>query len=119
MIDGQSIFEIHRLRNEGLSVRKISRLLKLNRETVVRYLNNPLRKASPRAKVSRKLDPFKEEITRLLELDPQASAVVIRQRIAARGYTGGITILREYLRALGRRAIERTAYIRLDRKSVV
>lgn len=28
MIDGQSIFEIHRLRDEGLSVRKISRLLK-------------------------------------------------------------------------------------------
>lgn len=42
MIDGQSIFEIHRLRDDGLSVHKISRLLKLNRKTVVRYLNNPL-----------------------------------------------------------------------------
>lgn len=42
MIDGQSIFEIHRLRDDGLSVHKISCLLKLNRETVVRYLNNPL-----------------------------------------------------------------------------
>jgi hypothetical protein len=31
MIDGQTIFEIHRLRNEGLAVRRISRLLKLNR----------------------------------------------------------------------------------------
>jgi len=114
MIDRQSIFEIHRLRSEGLSVRKISRLLKLNRETVVRYLNNPLRKASPRAKASRKLDPFKEEIARLLELDQQASAVVLRQRIDARGYARGITILRDYLRTLGRRAIERTAYIRFE-----
>jgi len=114
MIDRQSVFEIHRLRNEGQSVRKISRRLKLNRETVVKYLNNPQLKPAPRAKSGSKLDLFKEEIARLLDLDPQASAVVIRQRIAARGYAGGITILRDYLRALGRRLIERTAYIRFE-----
>ena len=114
MIDRQTVFEIHRLRNEGLAVRRISRMLKLNRETVLNYLNNPLRKPVARVKASRKLDPFKEEIARLLELDPQASAVVIGQRITTKGYAGGITILRDYLRALGRRSIERTAYIRFE-----
>jgi transposase len=114
MIDRQTVFEIHRLRNEGLAVRKISRMLKINRETVLSYLNNPLRKPVPRVKASRKLEPFKEEIARLLELDPQASAVVIGQRISTKGYAGGITILRDYLRVLGRRTIERTAYIRFE-----
>ncbi|RPJ07823.1 MAG: transposase, partial [Deltaproteobacteria bacterium] len=114
MIDRQSVFEIHRLRNEGQSVRKISRMLKLNRDTVVKYLNNPQIQPAHRTKASSKLDLFKEEIARLLELDPQASAVVIRQRIGALGYAGGITILRDYLHALGRRSIARTAYIRFE-----
>jgi transposase len=113
MIDRQSVFEIHRLRNEGQSVRKISRILKLNRETVLRYLDQPKREP-PKRRPASKLTPFKEEIARLLELDPQASAVVIGQRIGALGYAGGITILRDYLRGLGRRSIERTAFIRFE-----
>ena len=114
MIDRQSVFEIHRLRNEGQSVRKISRMLKLNRDTVVKYLNSPQIQPAHRTKAGSKLDPFKEEIARLLDLDPQASAVVIRQRIGALGYAGGVTILRDYLHALGRRSIARTAYIRFE-----
>ena len=81
MIDRQSVFEIHRLRNEGQSVRKISRMLKLNRDTVVKNLNNPQIQPAHRTKASSKLDPFKEGIARLLELDSQVSAVVIRTEL--------------------------------------
>ena len=52
---------------------------------MVKYLNTPQIQPAHRTKASSKLDPFKEEIARLLDLDPQASAVVIRQRIGALG----------------------------------
>lgn len=112
MIDKRTIFEIHRLAHEGLSVRKIARRLNLNRETVKKYLQEPNPPRAPRARSS-KLDPFKEEIERLLELDAKASAVVVRQRIAAQGFDGGITIVRDYLRA-ARPAAKKRAFIRFE-----
>jgi transposase len=47
-----------------------------------------------------KLDPFKDEIERLLQSHPKVSAVVIHQRLEVQGFEGGITILRDYLRPL-------------------
>ena len=99
MIDQNSIFEIHRLANEGLSIRKIARKLKRSRKTVVKYLNDPEPKRSPVHRPS-KLDPFKEEVQRMLEVDHKASAVVILQRIAPMGFEGEVSILRDYLRTI-------------------
>lgn len=76
MIDQRTIFEIHRLTNEGISARKITRHLNLNRKTVAKYLRDPNPKRPTIQRVS-KLDPFKQEIERMLEIDPKASAVVI------------------------------------------
>lgn len=92
MIDQHTIFEIHRLANEGLSIRNIAARVKVNRKTVARYLDNP-NPTRPVIKRSSKLDPFKEEITKMLKIDPKASAVVILQRIAPLGFDGEITIL--------------------------
>ena len=97
MIDQHTIFEIHRLANEGLSIRNIAARVNLNRKTVARYLDNPT-PTRPMIKRSSKLDPFKDEISKLLKIDPRASAVVILQRIAPLGFDGEITILRNYLR---------------------
>ncbi|NIN92268.1 helix-turn-helix domain-containing protein, partial [bacterium] len=41
MIDQHTIFEIHRLANEGLSIRKIANRVNINRKTVARYLYDP------------------------------------------------------------------------------
>ena len=41
MIDRRTIFEIHRMANEGSSVRKIAKNLQLNRKTVKKYLKDP------------------------------------------------------------------------------
>ena len=97
MIDQRTIFEIHRLAHEGLSMRKIARTLGITRRTAHKYLDepNPARLILNRPSM---LDPFQEEIDRLLQIDPKASAVVIRQRLEAQGFTGGLTIVRNHLR---------------------
>jgi transposase len=97
MINQRTIFEIHRLAHEGLSLRKIARALGIARRTAQKYLDEP-NPTRPLVKRPSLLDPFKEEIERLLQIDPTASAVVIRQRLEARGFPGGLGILRKHLR---------------------
>src|ERR671925_1417698 len=89
MITKRTIFEIHRLAHHGLSVRKIARTLGIARQSVHKYLDNP---SLTRARVTRasKLDPFKDELVHLLELDPQVSAAVMHQRLQAQGFDGGM-----------------------------
>jgi transposase len=76
-------------------VRKIASTLGIARHTVHKYLAAP---SLTRASFTRssQLAPFKDEIARLVEVDPVASAGVIRQRLAAQGFEGGITIVRDY-----------------------
>ena len=111
MIDRRTVFEIHRLFHEGYGIRKIARTLKLSRDTVKRYLDNP-NPAKPLIVRSSKLDPFKEEIQRLLQRDPTVSGSVLYQRLIPQGYAGGISILREYLQKI--RPREKRAYLRFE-----
>jgi transposase len=113
MIDQRTIFEIHRLANEGLSARRIATRLTLNRKTVVRYLRDP-HPTRPSMKRASKLDPFRDEIERMLQIDPKASAVVIGQRIASLGFDGEITIVRDYLRKIRGRSKKRQPFIRFE-----
>ena len=111
MIDRRLVFEIHRLSHEGYKIRKIARTLRIGRGSVKRYLNNP---NPPRPVVVRtsKLDLFKEEIQRLLEQDPSVSGAVLLQRLRPQGYTGGRSILGEYLQQV--RSKKKRAYIRFE-----
>ena len=113
MIDERTVFEIHRLHHEGRSIRRIARALSLSRDTVAKYLVNPERK-KPVVKRPSKLDPFKDEIARLLAIDPEASSEVIRQRLAAMGFDGCTTILKDYLRTVRPAKKERRAFIRYE-----
>jgi transposase len=113
MIDQRMIFEIHRLANEGLSPRRIARTLALSRKTVVKYLNDPNPKKPPLTRAS-KLDPFKDEIERMLDRAPAASAVVIRQRLIELGFDGGVTIVKDYLRKLRHTHKHKKAFIRFE-----
>jgi transposase len=112
MIDKRTIFEIHRLADEGLSIRKIASTLRISRKVASKYLHDP-NPQKPSIRRASKLDPFREQIDRLLEIDPKASAVVIRQRLAAWGFDGGITIVRDYLRTV-RPAAKKRAFIRFE-----
>ncbi len=113
MINERTIFEIHRLYHEGQSIRKIARRLTLSRDSVAKYLANPVPK-KPIIKRPSKLDPFKPEIARLLDIDPEASAEVIRQRLAPSGFNGGNTIVKDYLRTVRPAKKKRLAFIRFE-----
>ena len=108
--------EVHRLfHREGRPKAAIARQLAMSRNTVDRLLHcsEPPRYARP-AKGSQ-LDPFIERIAALLAADPTVRATVIRERLWADGYRGGITILKDHLSSvrpgfLAARAFGRTSY---------
>lgn len=113
MIDRHTVFHIHRLHNEGLSKKKIAATLHIDRKTVRKFLNDPDPKRPPIKRAS-KLDPFKAQIDKFLAIDPMASATVILQRITSRGYDGGITILKDYLRTLRGNFKKKEPFIRFE-----
>ena len=113
MIERRTVFEIHRLAHDGLSVHKIATHLGLSRQTVHKYLADPTPQR-PRGTRASKLDPFKDAIAGLLEVAPQASAMVVHQRLAERGFDGGISIIRDYLRRVRPNATPKTAFLRFE-----
>jgi transposase len=111
MLDKRAIFAIHHYANQGYTKARIANLLNLDKKTISKYLANP---EPERKKVQRPslLDPFRAEIGELLNRDPQASAAVILQRLHAKGFTGKITIVRDYLATVRPKA--RRAFIRFE-----
>ena len=78
----------------GLSKKEIARQLGIHRTTLYRMLTG---KTSPNRKRRSKLDPFKEYIRSRLRRFRLPATVMIDE-ICAQGYTGGLTILKEYMR---------------------
>jgi transposase len=111
MIDTQTIFQIHQLKQQGMSERKIAQILHLTRKTVRKYLDDPILK-HPVVRRNSKLDPFKDHIQQLIEQDPRVSGEVIKQRIESMGYGGGITIIRDYVQQI--RPRQKKAFIRFE-----
>ncbi|MBT8407973.1 MAG: IS21 family transposase [Deltaproteobacteria bacterium] len=113
MVDKRTIFEIHRLANEGLSIRKIAKSLQLSRKTVSKYLTEPNPQKATITRAS-KLDPFKDEIDRMLQIHAKVSAVVIRQRLLELGFDGGTTIVRDYLQKVRGSVKKKRPFIRFE-----
>ena len=82
----------------GLSIKEIARRTGRDRNTVRRALRSSTAPRYRRAPAASKLDPFKDEIHRLLKQDPRLPGQRIRELIAPLGYAGGKTILDDYLR---------------------
>ena len=81
--------------------------------TISKYLKAPAQGPAVRSRSS-KLDPFKGNITEWLEKDPQVTAAVIQQRLRPLGYTGGPSILQEYVRKLRPQVAPRRAFVRME-----
>jgi len=114
MLTTEQINTIHHLHwAEKWAVRKIARHLHIGRRTVARYLAEPAPPPVRRERAS-KLDGFKPAIGELLEQDPNASAVVIAQRLGAMGFDGGITIVKDYVRSVRIHTAARRAYVRVE-----
>jgi len=111
MIDKRTIFEIHRLKHLGWSERKIARHLRIDRSSVKKYMSNP-DVVQKRPNRTSKLDPYRDQIKTLLDEDTTVSAPVVLQQLE--GFTGKITIVRDYLRQLRGKRKQRIAYTRFE-----
>lgn len=111
MIDYSTYCEIQRLHKEGLSARQIALQLKLGRRTVRHWLKR--KQFAPRSSVPRpsKLDPWKGEIVRLLNLHPYTAQQVFQQ-LQPRGYEGSYSILKRFVRQV--RPKPSTAFLTLQ-----
>jgi transposase len=99
----------------GLSIHEIHRRTGLHRETVRRAIDSDKPPRYERAPKGSKLDPFKDEIHRLLAKDAKLPGVVVREKLAALGFEGQKTIVDDYLREvrplhLRTRTHQRTIY---------
>ena len=102
MLTQERLVEIHVLETQGLSIRAIGRKLGVSRNTVRRYLRDrclkpqyPCREVKPT-----KLDPFKGYILRRIDAAKPhwIPATVMLVEIKARGYEGGYSQLKCFLR---------------------
>jgi transposase len=99
----------------GVSIKELSRRTGLSRNTVRAALRSSTPPRYQRVSRASKLDPFKDEIHRLLEDDPALSGQRIRELIAPWGFAGGKTIVDDYLREVRplfrpARTFQRTVY---------
>jgi transposase len=99
----------------GLSIKEIARRTGRDRNTVRRALRSSTAPRYSRPAAPSKLDPFRDEIHRLLRHDPRLPGQRIRELIVALGYAGGKTILDDYLREVRPlfappRTFQRTVY---------
>ena len=101
---------------ENLSVRAISRRLKIARKTVRKVLDGDRTIKSTVAPRPRLLLPYDGAIRQVLSDTPQMRAPAMLERLRTLGYRGGITIVRERLRQLRPHA-EKEPFLTLDFKS--
>jgi transposase len=109
--------EIRRLHFvKGLSQREIHRRTGLHRDTIRRALSSSEPPVYRRAPTGSMLDPFKDEIQRLLREDPRLPGVRVRELLAPLGCTAGKTVVDDYLREMRplfrppARTFQRTVY---------
>jgi transposase len=99
----------------GVSIKDLARRTGLSRNTVRAALRASAPPKYSRPAAGSKLDPFKDEIHRLLRADPRLTGQRIRELIAPLGYAGGKTIVDDYLREVRPlfdppRTFQRTVY---------
>lgn len=91
--------QIKYLAMEGVPKAEIARRLGVSRQTVYNHLNRTEPYPKPRARRGSKLDAFKDYIRTRLEEFNLPSTVLLAE-LRERGYRGGITILRDFVRPL-------------------
>jgi transposase len=109
--------EIRRLHFvKGLGIREIHRRTGLHRETIRRAITSDGPPVYERVRAGSKLDPFKDEVHRLLTEDPKLPGVRVRELLEPLGCTASKTVVDDYLRevrplfAPPPRTFQRTAY---------
>lgn len=97
---------------KGVRQKEIAKVLGVTDRTVRNYLNTPPgRKA--RKKRASKLDPYREYIRAIIEENPHYNIELLHKKLAAAGYQGKISILRDYAATLRKRVLSE-AVIRFE-----
>ncbi len=106
MFRGKDVEEIKELKREGLSLRAISRLTGYDRKTISRYLlartSRPM--YGPRPAQMSKLGAFKPYLKDRLQAGVWNAQVLLRE-LRERNYSGGYTILTDWLRPQRKEAL--------------
>ena len=100
MIRGKDVQEIQELKREGVSIATMSDVTGLDRKTVRKYLLDPdgCPEYGPRREAENgKLNPFKGYLEDRLKSGVWNAKVLLRE-LRERNYTGGYTILTDWLR---------------------
>jgi transposase len=97
MLGGGAVKQLYELKGEGRSIRGIAKELGVSRNSVRKYLRSTeVPKAKPRPKKGSKVDPYKEYLHQRME-EGLDNCVVLLRELKVRGYTGGYTILKDYV----------------------
>lgn len=91
--DWVDVISLHR---QGLSIRAISRRLGISRNAVRRALRRGGPPVYCRPKRPSKLDPYKDYLLQRLTEFPELSAAALFDEVRALGYSGGISILKDF-----------------------
>ncbi len=116
MVGVQQWAEIRRMAEvDKLSQREIQRRTGLHRKTIRRALQSDEPPSYSRPPKPSKLEPFKDEINRLLKKDAEIPSMRIRELITELGYAGAKTIADDYIREVRPihappRTFQRTTY---------
>ena len=99
MFREKDVDEINELQREGLSIQAISNLTGYDRKTVRKYLLAPEGRPiyGPRAAAGSKLEAFEPYLKERLKAGVWNGKVLLRE-LRSRNYTGGYTILTDWLR---------------------
>jgi transposase len=104
----------------GVSIRELQRRTGLHRTTIRRALRDERPPRYRRRAGASKLDPFKDEIQRLLREDPRLPGIRVLELIAELGFDGGKTLVYDYVAELRPlyaprpRTFQRTIYRRAE-----
>lgn len=104
--------DIVSMRKAGISISEIARTLGVSRNTVRAHLRRDGPPEYRRESRGSKLDPYKDYLADRLSEFPELSARRLFDEVRARGYTGGISILKDFTR--GRRVPRKRAVVRFE-----
>ncbi len=98
VLRGGTVKDLYELKGEGTSIRGIARELGISRNSVRKYLRSEgVPQPQGRPERPSKLDPYKEYIDGRLA-EGLGNCVVLLRELKERGYGGGYSILKDYVR---------------------
>ena len=98
----ETVFMIHDLKDQGLSISAIARQTGLDRKTVRRHLAAGIHSPTygPRPAQDSIIDPYRRYLKARIDAYPGLSAMRLLREIREQGYTGGYSTLTDYLREI-------------------